>query len=573
MASGQDIVGDGRLARLWLPIGSASALSALVGVTETLATAGLAAFLTSGIGDLGSSFGGPAWLIDPWVIASLTVLTFLLNLAILVVRERTSNDWEAQRRKDVVDAYAAADLATQRRYSGGQLSVASEQIGAASAAIGNVIGLANNVLRTISYVVGALVASWQVSVIAGVSGGVLVVGLRLVSLRTRVLVRHSAAEAVEIGDAIGDMASSARELQLLAGWENARRAVRARIDRVRSLRLRARSMAGLVGPVFAVGTGFVGLAVGVANRNLAGVDVPALAASGFLLVRALGAAQSSQTMYQQLHDTLPYVERSLELIGALRRQARPEGRTPAGRARALELVGVSLSHGNDEVVHDLTIRFDGVGGVAIVGPSGSGKSTTLQALGGLIEPTSGQVELDGVPLGDLARDYLGAELGLLPQDPQLLRSTLRENLVRSGVEVSDELLWAVIEDVGLLDTVRSFSAGLDTPMGRTGEGFSGGELQRLGLARLIVNQPSIWLLDEPTSALDRANSERVSKLIADALQEHLVVLVTHRPELLAACHRVVVIVDGRLVDDGPVDLVAARQPFLAAMLDHSVEVP
>lgn len=563
-----DIVADGRLRRLWLPISLAAGISGVVGFTDALATAGLAAFLTAGVAGLSGSVGGPTWIAEPWVIAGLTILTFLLNLLIGLLREWSSAQWSAKRRKDLIRAFAEADLATQRTYGSGRLTVGSEQIGAASSSIGNLIGLLNNILRTAIYIAGAFLASWQVALVAGISGGVLVLGLRLISLRTRIIVRHTAAEAIDIGEAVGDMATSARELQMLSRWDQLRRRVSLRIDRVTNLGFRSRMLAGLVGPVFALGTGAVGLAVGMSSRASGVVNVPNLAASGFLLVRALGAAQSSQTAYQQLHDTLPYVERVLTMITELRRSAHPGSRDLDSAVSAVELKGVSLSHGRDEVVHDLSVRFDGTGGTAIVGPSGSGKSTTLAALAGLIHPSTGAVLLEGVPLSDLSRRTLGEQLGVLPQDPQLLRANLRENLVRDGVAVTDERLWQVLESVGLTETVEAFDNGLDTDMGRLGEGFSGGELQRLGLARLIVNQPTIWLLDEPTSALDRRNSELVSELISEAMEEHQVILVTHRPELLAACRRVVVIIDGRLVDDGELDEVAARQPFLASMLGH-----
>ena len=113
------------------------------------------------------------------------------------------------------------------------------------------------------------------------------------------------------------------------------------------------------------------------------------------------------------------------------------------------------------------------------------------------------MSINGVPLDLLSGRELGSVIGLLPQDPNLLRGSLRSNLVRPDVQRTDEELWSAIEAVGLDDTVSGFAGHLDTPVGRAAEGFSGGELQRLGLARLLVNRPRVWLVDEPTSALDR----------------------------------------------------------------------
>jgi ABC-type multidrug transport system fused ATPase/permease subunit len=231
---------------------------------------------------------------------------------------------------------------------------------------------------------------------------------------------------------------------------------------------------------------------------------------------------------------------------------------------------VQLSHGNDVVVRDLDLAMEGPGGVAIVGPSGSGKSTTLTALAGLSLPVSGSVDLDGMPMTGIDARDLGRTVGFLPQDPHLVRGSLRANVVRGDRDADLAALVSALDAGGLDQTVAGFHDGLDTPMGRAAEGFSGGELQRLGLARLLVNQPDVWLLDEPTSALDRANSERVVGLVAQAMDDHLVVVVTHRPEILRHCGRIVFMADGRVVDDGPLEDVIGRQPFVAAMVGSGI---
>ena len=198
--------------------------------------------------------------------------------------------------------------------------------------------------------------------------------------------------------------------------------------------------------------------------------------------------------------------------------------------------------------------------------SESGKSTTLSALAGLIVPTAGRVELSGSSLNDLDRRELSQRVGLLPQDPKLLQASLRHNLLRADREVTDHELLTLLAQLRLDVTVAGFSDGLNTKMGRNQEGLSGGELQRIGLARLILNGPEVWLLDEPTSALDRANSEVVTRQIIEAMSTRLVILVTHRPELLSHCKEVVLMSDGRVVDSGALQDVIERQEFVASML-------
>jgi ABC-type transport system involved in cytochrome bd biosynthesis fused ATPase/permease subunit len=178
-----------------------------------------------------------------------------------------------------------------------------------------------------------------------------------------------------------------------------------------------------------------------------------------------------------------------------------------------------------------------------------------------------------VPLNIIPGPELGHVVGMLPQDPRLLHASLRSNIVRDGVDASDDDVFRALDAVRLTETVNGFGKGLDTAMGREGEGFSGGELQRLGLARLMVNQPDVWLLDEPTSALDRTNSDLAAKIITDAMQDHLVVVVTHRPDLLHHCGRVIYMEAGQVVDDGTLAEVAGLQPFVAAMIHSGAPEP
>lgn len=561
---------DASLRRVGGSIALSSALSSVIAVTDSLAVAGLAIRLTSGLTESIGSDGLMGRIEDAVsslpVIVALVFTTLSFNFATTIVRERATARWDAQRRIDLIRAFRRADFPKQAGYSGAGLSTSVEQIGRASGSIGAIVGLINSGIRTAVYLGVAVVTSWQVSLICIATGSVMVAALRVLSRATRRMHARMSQRLIRVGEDIGEMASSARELHTLNRWSDTERFLRKDIRHLQHLKFRSSTLAGLVGPVYWTGTLLVGVAVAAwAGRDL-GTATSGLAASGLLLIRSLTAAQAAQTMYQSYNDASPYVDRVRTIIADLRRAERTGSRDDLPRGSHLVVEGADLTYGRDVVVPDLNLDLDGPGGIAIIGPSGSGKSTTLLALSGLASPAKGTVSVNGVPLDLLSGKELGATIGLLPQDPKLLRGSLRSNLVRPDVERSDEDLWHAIEAVGLDDTVRGFEGHMDAAVGRAAEGFSGGELQRLGLARLLVNRPEIWLVDEPTSALDRSNSERVLDLLASAMEEQLVVVVTHRPELLHHCKRVVFMENGRIVDDGTLDEVAARQPFVASMI-------
>lgn len=561
---------DASLHRVIWPIAASSVLSTAVAVTDSLALAGLAVRLTSGLGDATGTeaIARIDALTSIPVILGLVAVTFALNFANTLIREKVSTGWDAARRKDLVRAFRLADFPKQSTYSGAGLSAATDQIGRASVAIGAMVGLINSVIRTVIYIGLALVTSWLVSLICVLAGGALVIALRQLSRRTRKMHGEMAHRYISVGEEIGEMAGSARELHTLNRWDETERFLAAEVTTIQRLKYLAATMAGMVGPIYWSGTLLVGIAV-AAWAGGDGTSTSGLAASGLLLIRSLNAAQAAQVMYQTYNDARPYVNRVRAVLGDLRRAERRADVDQVPEGFGVRVERADLTYGRDVVVRDLSLTFDGPGGIAMVGPSGSGKSTTLLAMSGLSRPASGTISFEGVPLDLLAGEALGTAIGLLPQNPLLLRGSLRSNLVRPEIDRSDGEIWDAVRAVGLDRTVEGFRGALDASVGRAAEGFSGGELQRLGLARLILNQPRVWLVDEPTSALDRENSERVLALLAEAMESHLVVVVTHRPELLHECKRIVYMDQGRVVDDGTVDEVASRQPFVASMLGSS----
>ena len=570
----EEITSDASMRRVAAPIVVSGLLSTITAITDSMSLVGIAGRVAKTLADAepsASSLTQKLHLSNTWVIMGSIGITLILNMANTAVREKVTADWNAARRLDMISAYRAADFSTQANYSGAALSVATEQIAKAAGAIGSMAGLINTVARTAIYIAVSFYTSWQVSVICVVFGGFLVVMLRLLSRRTRIMHRGIARRSIDNAEEIGEMAAASRELHILNRWEQTERRISRNIEKIRHLGFRAAYLAGLVGPIYWAGTLLVGLGVAIWTEHNGLGGGGGLATSGILLIRSLGAAQGAQVMYQSLNDARPYVDRVLAVIAELRLARRDSTGLIGEHVLELDIDHAALSYGNDIIVGDLDLRLKGPGGIAIIGPSGSGKTTTLLALSGLIDPSSGSINLAGVPLSLLLAADLGHHIGLLPQDPQLLRDDLRSNVTRPETEVDDETIRLTFATVGLEQTVGGFGGDLETLMGRAGEGFSGGELQRLGLARLLINQPDIWLLDEPTSALDRANSLIVCDLISEAMKTNLVIVVTHRPELLHHCGRIIYMENGVVIDDGPLYVVRARQPFVNSMLHSGAE--
>ncbi|MFB4282893.1 thiol reductant ABC exporter subunit CydC [Nonomuraea sp. MTCD27] len=186
--------------------------------------------------------------------------------------------------------------------------------------------------------------------------------------------------------------------------------------------------------------------------------------------------------------------------------------------------------------------------VAIVGPSGAGKSTLLAALMRLVEPESGGIRVNGADLRDLSGDDVRTLMTGLTQDPYIFRASLRDNLRLAGPAADDETLRRAVRDARLDEWVER--TGWDAELGEDGRTVSGGQLQRLALARALLYDPPVLLLDEPAEALDEETADRLMSDLLDVTRDRTTLLVTHRLKGLELVDEVVVLEEGRVVQRG-----------------------
>ncbi|MNQ68178.1 Heterocyst differentiation ATP-binding protein HepA [compost metagenome] len=183
--------------------------------------------------------------------------------------------------------------------------------------------------------------------------------------------------------------------------------------------------------------------------------------------------------------------------------------------------------------------------VALMGPSGIGKTTLIEAMARL-RPADGDIRIDGVPLAEWSEPALRQRVALIGQRPQLLAGSIADNIRLGRPDASDEQ----VQDAARRACVLEFSAllpqGLDTPLGSRGHGLSGGQAQRVALARLFLRDPGLILLDEPTAHLDEATQARVLDAILEFSQGRSLLLATHAPAVAARFGRVVRVARGNL---------------------------
>ncbi|WP_306367475.1 ABC transporter ATP-binding protein [Nocardiopsis sp. CC223A] len=210
------------------------------------------------------------------------------------------------------------------------------------------------------------------------------------------------------------------------------------------------------------------------------------------------------------------------------------------------------------VLHEVSFTVEPGTTVALVGSSGAGKSTIAQLAPRLYDPDSGTVRLGGRDVRELSFSTIRGSLGMVTQDGHLFHESIRANLTLGSPGATDGEIWDALRRARLADLVASLPDGLDTVVGERGYRFSGGERQRLTIARLLLSDPAVVILDEATSALDSTSEAAVQAALAEALQGRTALVIAHRLATIRAADTILVVEDGRIVERGDHTALLAR---------------
>ncbi len=266
----------------------------------------------------------------------------------------------------------------------------------------------------------------------------------------------------------------------------------------------------------------------------------------------------------------------LDLVPDVPAPAHPVALDPASVRGEVRIEGVTLRYpGSDrDAVADLTLSVPAGSTLALVGPTGSGKSTVAGLLARLHDPDSGRVTVDGIDVRDLDPDVLASVVGVVSQESYLVHASVRDNLLLARPAATEGELWAALAAAQVADLVASLPDGLETVVGARGHRFSGGEQQRLAVARTILRDPPVLVLDEATSALDTTTERALQRALDDLARGRTTITIAHRLSTVRHADRIAVLDGGRLVESGTHDelvagggryatLVAATEPALA----------
>jgi NHLM bacteriocin system ABC transporter ATP-binding protein len=514
------------------------------------------------------AIGGPGqvWWLAALLAAAIGTASLTLlarNAAVIRLQGRLQDTLEPA----IWDRLLRHDVAFFRKFSTGELV----QRGNAIAEIRQVMSgvLVNAVLGaafSITSMILVLLVSWQVGLILLTGVAALLIGLLALArrqVRRETVIFEAYGEvygllyAILLG--IDKIQTAGREIQAFARWAGLIR--RARVADAATMRIQAASTAltGALQPLLIAmtlgGTTLFHLPVSIDQLTAAGIAVSQL---------MLAVGQVSQVWSRAC--AIPPILRRLAPIMAEPREVPAGARDPGRLSGAVALERVTFRYPGSTIttLDEVSMRAGPGELVAVVGRSGAGKSTLVRMLLGFERPAAGDVRYDGQALAGLNVRAVRRQIGTVLQNARLIRGTLLDNILGPATDLTEEDAWYAADLAGLGGDLRRLPMGLATRVDETGEGFSGGQLQRLMIARALVRRPALLLLDEATSALDnttqRAVSDRIARL--DCTR----VVIAHRLSTIRRADRIYLLDAGRVVAHGGYRELLDQSPLFTRLV-------
>ncbi|WP_375346216.1 thiol reductant ABC exporter subunit CydC [Priestia megaterium] len=311
-----------------------------------------------------------------------------------------------------------------------------------------------------------------------------------------------------------------------------------------------------------------------ADKELAGVFIAAFILVVFPLSEALLPVSNAVEKIPQFEESLNRVqgmEKNWEYVNEKKKHTLSLPYKGSWNSVRLKVEHVSFRYSNEEesVIHDLSFQVEQGKKIAILGKSGAGKSTLLKLLQGSLAPTEGTVQLNGQSVAEFRED-VPKLISLLNQNPYLFNTSVANNLLLANEEATKEEVIEAMKQVNMHSLVEGLHQGYQTPMLETGQRFSGGERQRIALARVLLQHTPIVMLDEPTAGLDAMTEKRLLSTIFETLQDKTLIWVTHNLVGMEKMDEILFLQDGKIAIRGTHDELLAMNSHYQKLyeLDH-----
>jgi putative ABC transport system ATP-binding protein len=415
-----------------------------------------------------------------------------------------------------------------------------------------------------------LAYDWRLALVAFAVSAPLVLVLRLVQAKLVSAHNISRERNAQLLGVFSEMVSGAETLRAYGAVDHVVDSVAKDVRRRGDSNIRAGVIGAFLfpsGEVFAVFTVMAVVGAGLLIGPGGGLTAGALVGFVFLTYRFLEPIAEFTEVIDQVQSAVASLRRVLGVLDTPIGPAQPLSPTllPKG-ALSIDFVDVSFAYGSrlddvdddTPVLNSINLHVPGGQHIALVGPSGSGKTTLARLIARLADPTLGNVLLGGVGLTRVENADLRQRLIVVPQEPFLFADTIAYNLRFASPDATDAVLRNAFSDLELDDWLETLPNGIDTHVGQRGGSLSAGERQLVALVRAAVVRPDVLILDEATSSVDASTEVRISRALRKLALGRTTVSIAHRLSTAARAERVILLENGRIVEDGSHDQLIAK---------------
>lgn len=367
--------------------------------------------------------------------------------------------------------------------------------------------------------------------------------------RTHALSSSKAQANIDLAEGVAEAVSTSREVRLLDVTGPVTAHIQGRIQAVARPYLQIKFLARMV-PVL-----YQGAALGLIVTGLTAIhefganNVAELSGVILLLVRATTFGSLVQTALQSLSDVVPVALLIQRQESAYRQTPASSGDEAVEHIEKLELDKVSFGYDpKDILLRGISLSIHAGESVAVVGATGAGKSTLVQLLLRLRKPTSGSYRVNGIEASLVDSRTWAKLVALAPQDGRLFRGTVADNIAFFRTGLKPEEIRCAAEAAHLKRDLLSWPAGIGTQVGTRGEAISGGQAQRINIARALIGKPDLLVLDEPTSAVDSETERAILDTLRTLKGKITLIVIAHRQTTISLCDRILEVRDGDVLD-------------------------
>jgi ATP-binding cassette, subfamily B, bacterial len=503
----------------------------------------------------------------------------VLDTGVSWVKSKMTTGWDFAHREQVIQEYLHADFATQSAERLGTLALITGYVQRGASLLGAIAGGIMSALSLLVYIGFALLIDYRAALLMVGAVVFLAIVLKPVMTRVKRYSQELSGAMIVYNRDVTEATRMVRDLRVFDALTPLGEDLTELSRDLARLRQRTAFVNSMVSTIYTYLGMLIVLATLAVAQAAGSVDIVTLGAIALLLIRSMSYGQGLQGSYQNVIDGVPYLERLEALRDTYRAKRTHDGERVLEVVRTLELDDVRYSYdGQVDAVAGVSAQFHVGEIIGIVGPSGGGKSTLSQLLLRLREPTGGDIRVDGESARDFKLSSWYRHVSLVPQDPRLFHATVAENIALLDRKMTREHIVDAAKAAGIHDVIESLEQGYDTAIGPAFRDLSGGQIQRVGIARALARGAQILVLDEPTSALD-VHSEAVIQATLEGLRGHaLVLIIAHRLSTLSICDRIMVLRDGEVETLATLSEASEKSDFFrraleAGTLEITVDAP